>query len=267
MSSLSIMTVRYDVLILGGTSEANQLAEALARRGVAAILSYAGRTENPKPPPIAWRVGGFGGPEGLAAWIETHRVRVVVDATHPFAARMSANAVAACATSGARLVALERPPWVETAGDCWTRVPDLEAARDALGRAPKRVFLGMGRLHVEAFAAAPWHAYVVRLVDPPKGKPLLPHLSVIVARGPFTLANDLALLKDRRIDVIVAKNAGGTAAEAKILAARKLGLPVIMVDRPAIPERPTVATVEAVLEGLAGEVRLVEKPRPPVGRV
>jgi precorrin-6A/cobalt-precorrin-6A reductase len=252
------MSNRYDVLVLGGTAEANQLADVLARRGVAAVLSYAGRTENPKQPPIPFRVGGFGGVEGLVRYILDHRIRVVIDATHPFAAQMSTNAVEAIAETGVKLIALERPPWIEAPGDKWLRVPSLEAAANALGKAPRRVFLGIGRMHLDVFASAPQHAYLVRLIDPPRGKLPLPHLSVVVARGPFTFANDKALFEERRIDVVVAKNSGGAAAEAKILAARKLGLQVVMVDRPAIPARPSVTTIEDVLAVLATEVRLPE---------
>ncbi len=215
-----------------------------------AVLSYAGRTENPAPPPIAWRVGGFGGIEGLSGYLRAERIDRVVDATHPFAAQMSAHAVAACAEANVPLLALERPPWRRQDGDDWIEVDTLDAAAKALGTAPRRVFLGIGRLHLKTFAAHPQHAYLVRLVDPPRAPLPLPGAEVIVARGPFDRAGDRAMLTRYRADIVVAKNAGGDAASAKIEAARDLGLPVAMVRRPAAPMRETVETVAEALRWL-----------------
>jgi precorrin-6A/cobalt-precorrin-6A reductase len=236
------------VLILGGTTEARRLAEALAGRpDVDAAVSLAGRTAEPAALPLPVRVGGFGGAEGLAAFLRAERIDRLIDATHPFAARMSANAVAAAARAGVPLLAVERPPWVPGPGDRWTEVDALEDAPAALGETPRRVFLGIGRLHLALFAAAPRHAYVARLIDPPDGPPPLPRLEVIVARGPFDAAGDAALFRDRGVEVVVGKNAGGEGARAKLDAARALGLPVVLARRPAIPARETVATAaEAV---------------------
>jgi precorrin-6A/cobalt-precorrin-6A reductase len=239
------------VLILGGTADANRLVAAVANNPrIDAILSYAGRTENPTPPPISWRVGGFGGIDGMAHYLRTENIARVVDATHPFAAQISAHAVAACSITAVPLLALERPVWPRRSGDRWIEVDDLKAAADALGAAPRRVFLGIGRQHLEIFAAHPQHAYLVRLVDPPRAPLPLRDAEVIVARGPFDRAGDRAMLSDYRADIVVARNAGGDAASAKIEAARDLALPVVMVRRPLIPARETVETVAEVLRWL-----------------
>ncbi|CAM3893038.1 cobalt-precorrin-6A reductase [Cereibacter sphaeroides] len=226
------------------------MARALAEAGLPAVFSYAGRTAAPVAQPLPLRVGGFGGTEGLAAYIREEGITHVIDATHPFAAQMSRNAVEACAATGTALVALERAPWAAGPGDRWIRVPSIEAAAEALPEAPARVFLAIGRLHLAAFAGRAQHHYLLRLVDPPDALPL-PRAEAIVARGPFTLAEDLELLRRHEIQWIVAKNAGGEGARAKLDAARELGLPVVLIDRPAIPPRPRVETPEAVLGWLA----------------
>jgi precorrin-6A/cobalt-precorrin-6A reductase len=247
------------VLILGGTADANRLAAAVADDPrIDAILSYAGRTENPTPPPIAWRVGGFGGIDGMVDYLRAEDIARVIDATHPFAAQISAHAIAACAAAGVPLLALERPPWPRTPGDGWIEVDDVEAAADALGAAPRRVFLGIGRLHLKVFAAHPHHAYLVRVVDPPRA-PLPLAAEVIVARGPFDRAGDRAMLSNYRADIVVARNAGGHSASAKIEAARDLKLPVVMVRRPSIQARQTVETVAEVLRWLGHDETPAER--------
>jgi precorrin-6A/cobalt-precorrin-6A reductase len=243
------------VLLLGGTGEAGQMARALAAAGVDAVYSYAGRTETPVAQPLPTRTGGFGGAEGLASYLTQAKITHVIDATHPFAAQISTNAVTACRATGAGLLALERAPWVATGADRWQNVPDLDAALSALNGPPRRLFLAIGRQHLAPFAAQPQHHYLLRLVDPPDTPPL-PDCTVIVARGPFDLAGDTALLRDHGIDTVIAKNAGGSGAVAKILAARALGLPVIMIDRPAIPQRASVATVEKAMDWLHQTARL-----------
>ena len=223
------------------------MARALADAGVEAVYSYAGRTEAPVAQPLPVRVGGFGGVAGLVEYLRAERISHVIDATHPFAAQMSRNAVEACAEAEVPLVALEREPWQAGAGDHWTHVPDLAGAVAALGEAPCRVFLAIGRQTLDAFAGAPQHHYLLRLVDPPTDPLPLPRAEAVIARGPFDVAGDLALLKNHRIEVIVAKNAVGAGAEAKLVAARELGLPVILIDRPAVPARQVARTVsEAV---------------------
>jgi precorrin-6A/cobalt-precorrin-6A reductase len=264
MSSLAVMTSSparpLRVLILGGTTEANRLAAAVAKAPhVDAVLSYAGRTENPTPPPIAWRVGGFGGIDGLVNYLRVEKIARVVDATHPFAAQISAHAVAACAVAGVPLLALERPLWQRAPGDRWIEVDDLAAAAEVLGKAPRRVFLGIGRMHLETFAAHAQHAYLVRLVDPPRAPLPLPDAEVIVARGPFDRAGDRAMLTHYRAEIVVARNAGGSSASAKIEAARDLALPVVMVRRPFIPAREKVETVAEVLGWLGHDKTPTER--------
>ena len=222
----------------------------MAARGIDATYSYAGRVAALRPQPIPWRVGGFGGPEGLADYLRANRITHLIDATHPFAAQMSRNAIAASAMTGVPLVALTRPAWTETAGDRWQHVPDLPAAVAALAGEPRRVRLALGRLQLAAFAEQPQHHYLLRVVEQPQSPPPLPHHSTVVSRGPFTVEGDTALLREHKIELIVSKNSGGTAAEAKLHAARAIGLPVIMIARPALPPRDEVTTVEAVFEWL-----------------
>lgn len=239
------------MLILGGTADANRLAAAVAAEPhIDAVLSFAGRTETPKLPPIPSRIGSFGGAAGLMDYLRAERIDRVVDATHPFAAQMSRNAVEACVATGVPLLALERAPWQARSGDRWIEVDDLPAAAIALGGAPRRVFLGIGRQNLDLFADYQQHSYLVRLVDPPRGPLPLSQVEFVVARGPFDRAADRALLAAHRIEIVVAKNAGGDAAVAKIEAARDLGLPVVMVRRPAIPPRRTVASVAEVMDWL-----------------
>ena len=226
------------------------MARALAAAGVDALYSYAGRTESPVAQPLPIRVGGFGGVEGLKAYIKAEAITHVIDATHPFAAQMSANAVAACHETETPLIALERAPWKAGEGDRWTHVPDLEAAVTAIGSTPRRVFLAIGRQTLATFATAPQHYYLLRLVDPPTEALPLPDAHAVIARGPFTPEGDRALLSDHRIDVIVAKNAGGAGAEAKLTAARALALPVILIDRPTIPPRPIARSAADVMAWL-----------------
>lgn len=236
-----------NVLLLGGTTEASALARLLAAQGILATLSYAGRTETPRAQPVPVRVGGFGGVAGLTDYLRHQRVTHLVDATHPFAATMSAHAVEAARLAGVAHIALTRPAWEPVSGDSWTRAPDIDGAIAALGGPARRVMLALGRMHVEMFAARPQHHYLLRFVDSPERQPCLPQHSLIVDRGPFTVAGDSSLMQRHAIDLIVCKNAGGPGAEAKLLAARQLGLPVLMIDRPALPDRAEVCRPEEVL--------------------
>lgn len=221
-----------------------------------AVFSYAGRTAAPVAQPLPTRVGGFGGKEGLAGYLSAEGITHLVDATHPFAAGVSRNAIAASEATGVPLLAFERAAWQAGPGDDWRSVTDVGAAVAALPDAPARVFLAIGRQTLAPFAAKPQHHYLLRLVDPPEAALPLPDAEAVIARGPFSEHDDLSLLTDRRIGWIVAKNAGGSGAEAKLLAARKLGLPVVMIERPKLPGRAIARTVEEVLGWLAHPARL-----------
>lgn len=241
------------VLVLGGTLDASRLAQALAQAGVDGIFSYAGRTSAPIAQPLPTRVGGFGGVAGLQAFLQAECITHVVDATHPFAAQMSSNAVQACAEAGVPLLALERPAWQAQSGDVWQQVPDMAAAVQALPAEPARVFLAIGRQHVAPFLACAQHWYLLRLVDLVVDSVLdLPAARghVVLDRGPFTVDGDRALLQVHGITHVVSKNSGGAGAQAKLMAAREWSLPVILIDRPFIPARPTVSTVEGVFAWL-----------------
>lgn len=233
---------RPKLLILGGTTEASALASWLSgRTDFDALLSYAGTTRNPRPPPIAYRVGGFGGATGLAAFLRAGGFTLMIDATHPFAARMKRNAAEAAGMAGIPLLGILRPAWREQQGDDWVRVPDMADAANALGDTPRRVLLTIGQKDLAAFRLAPAHHYIVRSVDPPDDDSLPPSHEVIAARGPFRLADELALLRRTGVSVLVTKDSGGTATADKLEAARLLGVRVVMIDRP-VPQ-PTVRTL------------------------
>ncbi|OAF10608.1 precorrin-6A reductase [Bradyrhizobium centrolobii] len=236
-------------LILGGTADASLLAAEIARAGIEAVYSYGGRTRAPAGQPLPTRIGGFGGTSGLADYIRREGITHVIDATHPFAAEMSRNAVAACDNTGTPLIALERAPWDKASGDNWIDVADVNAAVAALPESPAKVFLAIGRQHIAPFATRLQHAYTLRFVDPPEG-PLPFAADVIVSRGPFTLAGELEMMRERGIAWIVARNSGGDGARAKVDAARALGLPVIMIARPELPERSRVESVAEVMQWL-----------------
>jgi precorrin-6A/cobalt-precorrin-6A reductase len=212
-----------------------------------AVLSLAGATANPAPAPIPQRIGGFGGPEGLAAYLRAERIDAVVDATHPFAARMSANAVAACRATATPLVVFTRPPWVRQEGDRWIEVATMEEAVEALGPERKTVFLTQGRLQLAAFVRAPQHRYIVRAIDLPAEADALVDCRLILARGPFALRDELALMRDERVDTLVSKNSGGRATYSKIEAARMLDVEVVIVKRPNPPDAETLHDLDAVM--------------------
>ncbi|MCK1650959.1 cobalt-precorrin-6A reductase [Bradyrhizobium sp. 149] len=237
-------------LILGGTADASLLAAEIARAGIDAVYSYGGRTRAPADQPLPTRIGGFGGVSGLADYIRRENVTHVIDATHPFAAEMSRNAVVACAETGTPLIALERAPWAKEPGDNWIEIADVSAAVAALPEAAENVFLAIGRQHIAPFATKPQHAYTLRFVDPPDA-PLPFAADVIVSRGPFTLEGELEMMRARGITWIVARNSGGDGARAKIDAARRLGLPVVMISRPQLPERLRAESVDEIMQWLS----------------
>jgi precorrin-6A/cobalt-precorrin-6A reductase len=238
------------VLILGGTREAFQLAERLdALQAIAFISSLAGRTREPRLPKGEVRTGGFGGAEGLARYLRDARITHLVNATHPFAAQISTNAVAAAESAGVPLLRLLRPPWRAQPGDRWIAARNAAEAADVCWREGGRIFLTLGSGELDAFAEVHNAHFLVRMVDALDTLPLHDH-RVILARGPFSLEDELALLSEHRIGLVVAKNSGGDATYAKIEAARRMRLPVIMIDRPPIaldPRSPAVASVEQVV--------------------
>lgn len=223
------------VLILGGTGEGQVLAARLAGTpGLHLVSSLAGRVADPQLPPGEVRVGGFAGPDGLAAYLSAERVDAVIDATHPFAEQMSAQAVTACSQAGVPLLAVHRPRWVPGPGDDWRRVQDVaEAAAEAAAAPPGIVLLTVGRRGLGAFATDADHHYVIRCVDPPdRNDPLPPHHVVVLARGPFTPDVERVLFRAHGVTLLVTKDSGGAATAAKLEAARDLEVPVVMIDRP-----------------------------------
>lgn len=204
-------------------------------------------------PQIPVRIGGFGGVEGLRNYLRAEQVEAVVVATHPFAVQMRAHAVEALRGMKMPLLMIERPEWLAGPGDHWTPVADMRRAAAALGSARRRVFLTVGRKDLAPFAAAPWHDYLIRSVDAPPPECLPQGARIVTARGPFDESLERQMLLGERIEVIVTKNSGGAATQAKLAAARALGLPVIMVAR---PDWPDVSGLEAaVATEAAGALR------------
>ena len=237
------------LLILGGTTEAADLARHVAADPrLAVTTSLAGRTRNPASIPGGVRSGGFGGVAGLAHYIKDESIDLVVDATHPYAATMTANAAAAATETGVPCLHLLRPAWTAQAGDQWITVADGTAAAEALAGLGTRVFLTLGHRDLAAFGDMPEHWFLIRLIDPPKTPPPLANYELRLQRGPFSIADETALLRDHCIDVVVSKNSGGAATYAKIEAARDLSLPVVMIAR---PDPPTGTVVESVTDALA----------------
>lgn len=243
------------VLILGGTSEAAALDQLLAEQApeIRAIISLAGHTVDPRPSNLPVRVGGFGGVEGLRRYLREEGIVAVIDATHPFAAIMPFHAEHACKAEGVPLLAIRRESWAPQPGDRWTSVPDIAAAAEALGQEPRRVFLTIGRLELPAFAAAPQHRYLVRAIEPIGDRLPVPHVDVILARGPFPAEDEEALMRREGVEILVSKNSGGPATIGKLAAARRLALPVVMVARPPKPDVETVEHLDQVLPWLVAQ--------------
>lgn len=215
------------------------------------VLSLAGRTQSPAEQGVPTRSGGFGGARGLARHLTGHGFDLLIDATHPYAARISANAAEAARLAGVPILALRRPGWERLAGDRWRLVDDVAGAVRALGAAPRRVFLSLGRQEAGAFAAAPQHHYLIRSVDPVEPPLAVPQADYILARGPFREDDERALLRAHRIEAVVSKDSGGEATYGKIAAARALGIEVVMIRRPALPQVASAATVEGVVAMVA----------------
>jgi precorrin-6A/cobalt-precorrin-6A reductase len=239
---------KHRILILGGTTEARQLAAALAERADCdSLLSLAGRTAEPMAQPVPTRSGGFGGSDGLAEFLKAENFNLLIDATHPFAARISHNAAIAAGSTRIPLFSLRRATWKPQPGDRWTSVHSVREAVEALDIAPKRVVLAIGRQEAFHFESAPQHSYLIRSVDPVTPHLGVPYARYILATGPFEETAERALLIENRIEVIVAKNSGGAATYGKIAAARPLGIAVIMVERQQPDDVRTVETVKDAL--------------------
>ena len=242
-------TVVMCVVILGGTGEAREVAARLvARGGVRVVSTLAGRVREPRLPDGEVRVGGFGGPERMAAWLRAEGVDAVVDATHPFAVRISASAAVAARVAGVPHLQLRRPGWVPGEGDDWRWVASLGDAAALLPEIGERVFLTTGRQGLAAFAGSPlW--FLVRCVDAPE-PPTPERMRLLLSRGPYSLDGELALMREHRIDVLVTKDSGGTHTAAKLHAARQLHTPVVIVRRPDTPDVRSVDTVDGAVSWL-----------------
>jgi precorrin-6A/cobalt-precorrin-6A reductase len=237
------------VLILGGTAEARALAAALSTRPIRVVSTLAGRVREPHLPPGEVRIGGFGGPDALARWLRDQHVGAVIDATHPFAARISHSAATAAGHAGIPILMVRRPGWTPESGDTWHWVDSLSAAARLLPKIGSRAFLTTGRQSLPAFAGVDDVFFLIRCVDRP-GPPLPPHHHVLLSRGPFTVQGELALMREFGIDTLVTKDSGGDLTVAKLAAARELRLPVVMVRRPPPPNVPLVRTVAEALAWL-----------------
>ncbi len=243
------------LLILGGTGEARALAAALATafgERLRVITSLAGRVKTPAVPEGELRVGGFGGVDGLAQYLAAEGIAALVDATHPFAAEISAHAVAACAQTETPRMVLTRPAWRQQRGDRWLEVDDMAAAATTLAALAeqenrRRIFVTTGARRLDALRHLNDNWVLVRLVETPAAMLPLPRHRLILGRGPFDLAGERALMAEHEIDALLTKAAGGGATEAKITAARELGLPVVMIRRPPLPAGPATETVEDII--------------------
>lgn len=243
------------LLILGGTAEAGALARAVPARfgeGIRVTTALAGRTERPGPIPGDVRIGGFGGAGGLAAYLGEQQITRVIDATHPFARRISAAARCACEAAGVPRLLLLRPPWQRHPLDRWITVDDMEAAATVVRRIGRRAWLTVGIRDVDRFARASAVHFLVRLINPPPQRLPLRFYELVLGRGPFSLAEERHLMQRHAIDLLVTKASGGAATEAKIIAARELSLPIVMVRRPPPEPGATVESVEEALDWLAG---------------
>jgi precorrin-6A/cobalt-precorrin-6A reductase len=248
------MNPRKRLLILGGTSDAKELAAKAAEiLEVEVITSLAGRTRQPIVSSENTRIGGFGGVAGLIDYLQVHPIDLLIDATHPFAAQISVNAVAAATAANIPHLMLIRPAWKPVVDDNWIDVDSNAAAAIVLPNLAQRIFLTIGRQELATFAHLKiW--FLMRMIDPPLPDTTVPAGTLLLDRGPFSLEDERSLLQQYEIGAIVSKNSGGNATYAKIIAARELGIPVVMVQRPAVPGGEKVADVENALSWLRDKV-------------
>ncbi len=237
------------VLVLGGTTEAATLAARLARASAWSVrLALAGRTATPRSGGAELVIGGFGGAAGLRRHLEAEWIAALIDATHPFAVRMARNARRAALVAGVPRLKLERPPWRATAHDRWHHVLDLDQASRVAATLGRRPFVSLGAAGGVAFDARLFERVYLRTIERPVG--VAPNVAVMRARGPFEAAAEQKLFLQLGVDVLVSRNAGGAATRGKLIAARTLGLPVVMVSRPAAPVGPIVTTVDDAIDWL-----------------
>jgi precorrin-6A/cobalt-precorrin-6A reductase len=243
------------LLIVGGTGDAVQLAaRAIDLPGLAVITTLAGRTTNPHTVAGTVRIGGFGGEAGLVEYLQAEKIDFIVDATHPFAAQMSWQVAGAATKVGIARVMLVRPAWTRSLEDSWIEVDSIAAAVKAIPASAERIFVTIGRQQLAPFAILTNKWCLMRSIDPPAPSIPLPPGQLLLDRGPFSLERERELLTEYRIQAIVSKNSGGDATYAKIIAARELGLPVIMVQRPIVPEGEFVADVAGAIEWLIARI-------------
>lgn len=245
------------VLVLGGSTEGFAAAEALVARGYDVVTSFAGRTKRRRDPLGASRVGGFGGVDGLAAYLAVEDIALVVDATHPFASRMKSHASAACAELGTPLIHIDRPQWTRQPGDDWRIVPDPAAAAELAPASEGVCFVTLGRQHVHHFEKRHDLDLLFRVIDPPEQPCRHPRADFIFDRGPFSLEAERVLFEERRVTCLVTKNSGSSAAEAKLAVARERGVPVIIVDRPRPVDGQVFSSVE---EAVAAAADMLSRP-------
>jgi precorrin-6A/cobalt-precorrin-6A reductase len=241
------------VLILGGTGDAVKLAAKLATiPQIEVISSLAGRTKKPAALVGQVRIGGFGGAEGLANYLQQNSINILIDATHPCAGQITHNGAIASHVANIPHLMLVRPQWERVTGDEWIEVESVEAAAKAIPESVNRIFITSGRQQLEPFLQRshiyPETWYLMRSIDPPDIE--LPNSKMLLDRGPFSLEQERKLLRDYQIQAIVSKNSGGDATYAKIIAARELGIPIVMVQRPARPEGEKVTSIEEAIAWL-----------------
>ncbi|WP_271253631.1 cobalt-precorrin-6A reductase [Pseudanabaena sp. Chao 1811] len=246
------------VLILGGTGDAVKLAAKLVDiPTIEVISSLAGRTKKPLALVGQFRIGGFGGAEGLANHLRENAIDYLIDATHPCAGQITVNGEIAAQLANIPHLMLVRPQWERQSGDYWIEVETVESAAKAIPESVKRVFITSGRQQLEPFLQRsqtyPDTWYLMRSIDPPDIE--LPNSKVLLDRGPFSLEQERELLREYQIEAIVSKNSGGDATYAKIIAARELGIPIVMVQRPAIPEGEKVTSIEEAIAWLNSQIK------------
>ena len=235
------------ILVLAGTSEGKEIATSLAALGVRAVASLAGATRAAKLLDLPTRVGGFGGEEGFVAYLKEAKIKAVIDATHPFASRITDRTARVCAALGMPYLQVLRPAWVPQAGDNWTEIAREEDAA-AIIPMGSTVFLGTGRQTLDRFAGLEGRRVICRQIDPPTAPFPFEGGEFLIGRPPFPVAREKALFEALGIDWIVVKNAGGSASATKLTAARDLGIPVLMIARPPMPDAPRVETVAAAVD-------------------